>query len=101
MHANFAALLQQMSALYDLVLLDTPPLLAVTDATIVGRQCATNVLVTRFALSPAKDIELTLRRLGQNGVPIQGAIFNGVRKRAPRKSAYYTDSCYHFAPAKA
>ncbi|EPL03841.1 polysaccharide biosynthesis tyrosine autokinase [Pseudomonas sp. CF161] len=99
MHVSFAALLQQMSARYDLVLLDTPPLLAVTDAVIVGRQCATNLLVTRFALSAAKDIELTLCRLEQNGVPIKGAIFNGVRKKVSRKSGYNAGGYYSFAQA--
>jgi tyrosine-protein kinase Etk/Wzc len=71
----------------------------VTDAVIVGRQCATHLLVTRFALSAAKDIELTLCRLEQNGVPIKGAIFNGVRKKVSRKSGYNAGGYYSFAPA--
>ena len=85
MKANFTALLDEVSSRYDLVILDTPPLLAVTDAAIVGRLSGTNLIVTRFGLNPAREIQLTMRRFAQNGIELKGAIFNGVEKRA---SAY-------------
>lgn len=85
MKANFSALLDEVSSRYDLVILDTPPLLAVTDAAIVGRLSGTNLIVTRFGLNPAREIQLTMRRFAQNGIELKGAIFNGVEKRA---SAY-------------
>ncbi len=99
MHANFSALLEQMSELYDLVILDTPPLLAVTDAAIVGRQSGTNLIVARFGLNPAKEIELTVRRFFQNGVVIKGAIFNGVEKKASAKYGYSDYGYYHYTYA--
>ena len=101
MHANFCALLEHVSALYDRVLLDTPALLKVTDATIVGRQCASNLLVTRFGFNPLKDIELTIRQLGQNGVSIKGAIFNGVPGKASSTSGYSEYGDGRFASANA
>jgi len=82
MHDNFNKLLTELSPLYDLVLVDTPPILAVTDATLVGRQAGTCLLVTRFGLSTVKEIEACKRRLGQNGIVIKGAIFNGVLRKA-------------------
>lgn len=88
MHENFSKFLDQIGNLYDLVILDTPPLLAVTDAAIVGRQSGTNLIVTRFGLSPAREIELTMRRFAQNGIDLKGAIFNGVEKRASAKYGY-------------
>ena len=97
MHANFSALLEQVSELYDLVILDTPPLLAVTDAAIVGRQSGTNLIVTRYGLNPAKEIELTVRRFSQNGVVIKGAIFNGVERKASNKYGYSDYGYYHYA----
>ena len=93
MHANFSALLEQASELYDLVILDTPPLLAVTDAAIVGRLSGTNLIVTRYGLNPAKEIELTIRRFSQNGVVIKGAIFNGVERKASQSYGY---GGYHY-----
>ncbi|MBB2887150.1 MULTISPECIES: polysaccharide biosynthesis tyrosine autokinase [Pseudomonas] len=99
MHANFSALLEQVSKQYDLVILDTPPLLAVTDAAIVGRLSGTNLIVTRYGLNPAKEIELTVRRFTQNGVAIKGAIFNGVEKKASNKYGYSDYGYYHYAYA--
>lgn len=96
MHANFTAFLEEASALYDLVILDTPPFLAVTDATIVGRQSGTNLIVTRFELNSVREVELTIRRYQQNGIELKGAIFNGVEKRASAKYGYGAYSYYHY-----
>lgn len=94
MHDNFNRLLSELSPLYDLVLIDTPPILAVTDATLVGRQAGTCLLVTRFGLSTVKEIEACKRRLGQNGVLIKGAIFNGVLRKA--STADYDCAAYGY-----
>lgn len=96
MHVNFSEMLDQVSALYDLVILDTPPLLAVTDAAIVGRQAGTSLIVTRFGMSPAREIELTMRRFAQNGIHLKGAIFNGVKRRASAAYGYSTYGYYHY-----
>lgn len=96
MHRNFTEFLTQVSSLYDLVILDTPPLLAVTDAAIVGRQSGTNLIVTRFGLNPIKEIELTMRRFAQNGVKLRGAIFNGVLRRASSSYGYESYNYYQY-----
>ncbi|MBT9267923.1 polysaccharide biosynthesis tyrosine autokinase [Pseudomonas sp. MG-9] len=81
MHVNFRDLLAELSERYDVVIIDTPPLLAVTDAAIVGREAGISLIVTRFAVNPAKEIEITIRRFAQNGIELKGAVFNGVEKR--------------------
>lgn len=96
MHKNFTDFLEQASAEYDLVILDTPPFLAVTDAAIVGRQSGTNLIVTRFELNPAREVELTMRRFAQNGIDLKGAIFNGVEKRASAKYGYGAYGYYNY-----
>ena len=96
MHKNFTEFLEQVSAHYDQVILDTPPFLAVTDAAIVGRQSGTNLIVTRIELNPAREIELTMRRFAQNGIELKGAIFNGVEKRASAKYGYGAYGYYNY-----
>ncbi len=91
MHPNFTNLLEKASGEFDLVILDTPPLLAVTDAAIVGRQAGTSLIVTRFGKNAPREIELTIRRFEQNGIELKGAIFNGVERRA---SDYYGNGAY-------
>lgn len=94
MHDNFNKMIGELSPLYDLVIIDTPPILAVTDATLVGRQSGTCLLVTRFGLSTAKEIEACKRRLMHNGILIKGAIFNGVLRKA--STADYDCAAYGY-----
>lgn len=91
MHLNFTEVLELASNTFDLVILDTPPLLAVTDAAIVGQQAGTSLIVTRFGQNAPREIELTIRRFMQNGIQLKGAILNGVERRA---ADYYGNGAY-------
>lgn len=97
MHARFTELLQALSERYDLVIIDTPPILAVTDAAIIGNQAGTSLLVARFGMNQAREIELAQQRFAQNNVDIKGAIFNAVQKRA---AGYYSYGYYDYRSAK-
>ena len=67
---------------YDLVIIDTPPVLAVTDATVIGRYAGVSMLVAWFDVTSVKEIEATMRRCEQNGISIKGCILNGVVRKA-------------------
>ena len=86
MHPRFDGLLKWASEKYDLVIIDTPPILAVTDAAIIGRYVGTCLLVARFETNTAKEIAVSVKRFEQGGVAIKGCILNGVVKKA---SSYY------------
>ncbi|HBU6357319.1 TPA: polysaccharide biosynthesis tyrosine autokinase [Klebsiella pneumoniae] len=86
MHPRFEKLLAWASAKYDLVIIDTPPILAVTDAAIIGRYAGTTLLVARFESNTVKEIEVSITRFEQSGVNVKGYILNGVVKKA---SSYY------------
>jgi tyrosine-protein kinase Etk/Wzc len=98
MHSNFTALLTRLMPRYDLVIIDTPPILAVTDAAVIGHHAGTSLLVVRFGLNQAREISLAKQRFEQNGIAIKGAIFNVVEKRS---AGYYAYSYYEYASAKA
>ncbi|HBQ8072833.1 TPA: polysaccharide biosynthesis tyrosine autokinase, partial [Klebsiella pneumoniae] len=72
MHKNFDALLSWASQNYEIVVLDTPPILAVTDAAIIGNYVGTTLLVARFEQNTAKEIEVSVRRFEQSGVIVKG-----------------------------
>lgn len=82
MSERFAQLVQWASKHYDLVLIDTPPILAVTDAAIVGRHAGTTLMVTRYAVNTLKEVETSLNRLAQNGITVKGVILNSIFRRA-------------------
>ncbi|HBX3227568.1 TPA: polysaccharide biosynthesis tyrosine autokinase, partial [Klebsiella pneumoniae] len=86
MHPRFEKLLAWASAKYDLVIIDTPPILAVTDAAIIGRYAGTTLLVARFESNTVKEIEVSITRFEQSGVNVKGCILNGVVEKA---SSYY------------
>src|SRR5690606_35824782 len=67
MHQRFGQVLGALSAQYDLVIIDTPPILAVTDAAIIASHAGSSLLVTRFGLNQAKEILLAVKRFEQNG----------------------------------
>ncbi|EOY9163321.1 TPA: polysaccharide biosynthesis tyrosine autokinase [Klebsiella quasipneumoniae] len=93
MHKNFDALLSWASQNYEIVVLDTPPILAVTDAAIIGNYVGTTLLVARFEQNTAKEIEVSVRRFEQSGVIVKGCILNGIVKKA---SSYYSYGYNHY-----
>ncbi|HDH7820609.1 TPA: polysaccharide biosynthesis tyrosine autokinase [Raoultella planticola] len=86
MHKRFDDLINWASSNYDIVILDTPPILAVTDAAIIGNYAGTTLLIARFELNTAKEIDVSIKRFEQSGVVVKGCILNGVVKKA---SSYY------------
>ena len=92
MHPRFKALLDWASERYDFVIVDSSPILAVTDAAIVGQHVGASLLVARFAQTAVKEVEVAIRRFEQNGVVIKGILLNAVEKKA---SSYYGNYGYY------
>lgn len=88
MHQRFGELISWASSNYDLVVLDTPPILAVTDAAVIGHYAGTTLVVARFDLNTAKEIEVSIKRFENSGVTIKGCILNGVVKKASSHYGY-------------
>lgn len=78
---------------YDLIIIDTPPVLAVADALIVGKYAGSNFITIRFGKNPIGEIKASVKRFEDNGVALKGAIFNAVEKRA---SSYYKHGYYNY-----
>ncbi|AVR05028.1 polysaccharide biosynthesis tyrosine autokinase [Pluralibacter gergoviae] len=93
MHRRVDEVLTWASKNYDLVIIDTPPILAVTDAAIIGRYAGATLLVARFEANTVKEIEVSIKRFEQSGVDIKGCILNGVLKKS---SSYYGYGYNHY-----
>ncbi|WP_342753869.1 tyrosine-protein kinase Wzc [Pantoea sp. MBD-2R] len=91
MHNRMNALLEWASENYDLVLVDTPPVLAVTDATIIGKLAGTSLMVARFETNTLKEVDISYKRFAQNGIDIKGVILNAVVRKAANAYGYGYD----------
>jgi len=92
--ASVQPLLQSLSMQYDLVLVDTTPVLAVSDAMALARHAAMVLMVARADSSTLDELEESARRLQrQAGVPVEGVIFNDIDATSRR----YGSSRYQYA----
>ncbi len=90
-------LLQALSAQYDLILIDTPPVLAVSDTQVLAPHAGTVFLVARAAVTSIGEIQESAKRLGQVGVSIKGVVFNDVDTSRQRYGGYgYKYSRYRY-----
>lgn len=95
MKANLESLLAEVSGRYDYVILDAPPIMAVTDAAILGQQAGTTLIVARYGLTTEHDIENCIVRFANSNVVVKGAILNGVEKSANNYYAYEACNSYY------
>ncbi|MCB1771754.1 MAG: polysaccharide biosynthesis tyrosine autokinase, partial [Candidatus Competibacteraceae bacterium] len=100
MHLRFEELLQQLNKLFDIVIVDAPPVLAVTDAAIVGRMTGATLLVARAGSHPMRELEQTIKRLGQAGVPVKGFVFNDLDVNRLRYRYGYKGYVYRYSYKK-
>ncbi|WP_105180637.1 polysaccharide biosynthesis tyrosine autokinase [Pseudoalteromonas sp. T1lg21] len=100
MHSNFSKMVEEVSGKYDIIIVDTPPILAVTDPAIVSAHAGSTLLVTRFGQNHLREIELTRNRFEQNGIDVKGVVFNGVVRKASNAYGYYGYYNYEYKSDK-
>ena len=91
MSPNTVALLQTLSSQYDIVVIDTPPVLAVSDTQVLAHQAGTVFLVARAEVTTLGELQEAAKRLKHAGVTVRGVIFNDVNIS---KRRYGYDSGY-------
>ncbi|WP_180097095.1 MULTISPECIES: polysaccharide biosynthesis tyrosine autokinase [unclassified Acinetobacter] len=85
---KFKAFLDQASAHFDHILIDTPPVLAVTDGIIIAQYAGVNLLIARHGKTQIKELEITVNRFEQANVKVNGVILNDVQKGAAGSYGY-------------
>ncbi|SJM94596.1 putative tyrosine-protein kinase EpsB [Crenothrix polyspora] len=100
LHNRFAALLETIRKQYDYVIIDAPPILAVTDAAIIGRLVGATLMVVRAGVHPMREIEQANKRLIQGGVRTKGIVFNGIVKTSSAYGAYRYTYQYDYKSRK-
>ena len=85
-------LFDTMEGMFDMVILDAPPLLPVSDAAIMARDVDGALLVVRHAKTTREQVRLSAQRLQQVGANLLGVVINVT----PKKSADYDGYAYGY-----
>jgi tyrosine-protein kinase Etk/Wzc len=90
MKQTFRDLLDRLSKQFDLVIIDTPPILAVTDASIIASEAGATMLVLRSGMQSEDEIADTVKKLERTEGRIAGAVFNAIPLRRSNRGYEYT-----------
>jgi len=89
LHQNFGSLLDTLSPGYDLVLIDTPPLLTAADALVVGARAGAVFLLARARVTTDAEITESVKRLNHAGLSPRGVVFNNISHAIGRSHAAF------------
>ncbi|EXI85410.1 MAG: putative tyrosine-protein kinase in cps region [Candidatus Accumulibacter regalis] len=97
MHERFATLLRELGERFDTVIVDAPPVLAVSDAAIIGRHVGATLMVARSGKHPIRELEQAVKRLNQAGVEVKGFVFNDLNVSRQRYRYGYKGYVYRYS----
>ncbi|OUL94258.1 polysaccharide biosynthesis tyrosine autokinase [Paraburkholderia hospita] len=90
MNDGFRDALVGLSAVYDFVIVDTPPILAVTDAAIIGRYADVALLVVRHGKHSSLEVGEAVKRLTTAGIALRGVVMTDMPGESQRRERYYS-----------
>jgi succinoglycan biosynthesis transport protein ExoP len=84
---SLSVVIQKLSAHFDWILIDAPPVIPLTDALSLARQANGSLLVARAGRTPREALEKAITLLGRQQVV--GVVLNGVEELDRHYSGYY------------
>ena len=87
-------LLKRLRAEFDIIVIDTPPMLYISDARVLGRLADGAILVIRASKTTRDAARAAKQRLVDDGIPVLGTILNEWDFRAKSRYGYYTNYTY-------
>ena len=82
-------LIDVLAQTYDLVILDCPPVLPVTDALVLARMADTTLLVTSANKTSRRELDRAVELLQQVGAPLVGSVLTSLSRDATFGSETY------------
>ncbi len=89
MRPEYAKFLEARKAEYDLVILDTAPVMAVTDGVVAAGQAGSVFLVLRAGIATERETVTAIKRLDQNRVSVTGLVVNDFKAQQAGYRQYY------------
>lgn len=92
---RFLSMVKQLGREYDLVVIDSSPVMNLADALLISRLCGVTFMVVRERKSSWREMELAIARYARDGLKIKGVVINGVRFSKSRYG-YHAYPYYHY-----
>ena len=89
LHPYFGEMLELLSSNYDLVVIDSSPILAMADTLITGSHAGSIYITTRAGVTTADEVWESVRRLSQAGLGVKGILFNDLKPQPGRYTYGY------------
>ena len=78
-HKRFGESIAELIPAYDHIIIDSPPILAATDAAIIGQIAGATMMVIKSGVHPMREIEQSVTQLQRAGVNLRGLVINDVK----------------------
>ena len=91
---RFSQLLTDLREHYDFILIDTPPVLAVPDARVIGANCDANIYIVEWNKTTREQVDQGLEMLSSVGVETNGLVLNQIDKRKMKSYGYVREYGY-------
>ncbi len=89
LHSNFSLMLECLIPMFDYIVIDAPPVLAVTDALIIGKLSGTTLMILKHGQHPFGEIQLCAERFTHAGVVVKGVVMNDVAENSLGDEKYH------------
>jgi tyrosine-protein kinase Etk/Wzc len=96
MHEGIAQLLETSARDYDVVIVDSPPVLVAVDAAVLAGHCATVMLVARAGHTRIAELTESVRQFAHAGIAVSGALLNGLDPKSGRRSYNRKNGGYRY-----
>ena len=86
---KMAKLIDRLEKEWDIILLDSPPLVAVTDASMISKAIDAMIMVVKAAETDREAFRRAIKSLIAIQVPLSGVVVNGISRRTSKDTYYY------------
>ena len=91
---KFSNMLVQLVAIYDYIIIDTPPVLAVSDAIIIAQYADKVLMVTRYNHSVEGQLAYAVKQMNKANVTVDGIVLNDMVQGITSKYSYHYSYAY-------
>ena len=91
---KFDTLLTELKSQYDYIIIDSPPLLAASDAMVLAQHADKVLMVTRYDASMEKQLIYAIKQMYESNIQVDGIILNDVKQGLMSKYSYHYRYAY-------